>query len=135
MTPAETHKIFYELLFSDIFFGICCVASWVGLELLNKYEFDHRTDGGVVKFNSYASSRLHGIKVGMLRTVRKICGVLFLLLGVCVLIGFATGANRGRGKNADADDNSTRQERSVKKNSHKSSHSSDTSSQNDTGSK
>lgn len=120
VTPAESHRLFNEVFFSDLFFGVCCLASWVGLEMLNKYEFDHRTDGGVVKFGSYGASRLHGIKVGLLRMVRKFTGALFVLLGVFVLIGFVAGANRSPSRDTDSGDKMTHQDR-AKKGAHKTS--------------
>ncbi|MDR3764871.1 MAG: hypothetical protein P4M01_12330 [Acidobacteriota bacterium] len=135
MTPSESHRLFNEVFYGDIFFGVCCLASWVGLEMLNKYEFDHRTDGGVVKFNSYGASRLHGIKAGLLRMVRKFTGAIFVLLGVFVLIGFVAGANHSPGKSTDSGDAATHQERSGKKSSHKSSSHSSDAAQEDSGSR
>jgi hypothetical protein len=46
---------------------------------MNKFEFEHRTTGGVIQFDSYGASRAHFALKGVLRVVWWISLIVFVL--------------------------------------------------------
>jgi hypothetical protein len=67
--------------------GIAClVGGGFRRYSLREYEFENRTAGGVVQFESYSGSLSHGFKVGLTTWI--------LLIGiVCTLLGLIEAVN------------------------------------------
>ena len=60
---------------------ILAVGSGYKLYKMSKYEFEHRTVGGVIEFNSYGGAKMHFFFKGILRLVLMV-SVIGLLLGM-----------------------------------------------------
>ena len=58
---------------------ILAVVSGYKLYKMSKYEFEHRTVGGVVEFNSYGAAKMHFALKGVLRLVLTVSIIAFLL--------------------------------------------------------
>jgi hypothetical protein len=58
---------------------ILAVAAAVQLIRMSKYEFEHRTVGGVIEFNSYGAAKMHFALKGVLRLVLTVSIIAFLL--------------------------------------------------------
>lgn len=46
---------------------------------MNKYEFEHRTTGGVIQFDTYGEAKVHFALKGILRLVWWISLIVFVL--------------------------------------------------------
>jgi len=59
-----------------------------GLEELNRYEFEHRTEGGVVQFKTYEEAVAHQKSRAKLMNpgLGFGCGCLLVLIGIAILI-------------------------------------------------
>lgn len=66
---------FIVLAISGIIFAICCYKGYK----LKKYEFENRTDGGVVQFDSFGASVRHNLMERFVWVVGCIAILVFLL--------------------------------------------------------
>ena len=62
---------------------IIAVSSGRKLYKMSKYEFEHRTVGGVIEFRSYGAANAHFFLKGILRLV-LIISILAFLFGMAV---------------------------------------------------
>jgi hypothetical protein len=58
---------------------ILAIASGYKLYRMSKYEFEHRTVGGMIEFNTYGGAQAHFFFKGILRLVLVISIIAFLL--------------------------------------------------------
>jgi hypothetical protein len=55
------------------------VASGYKLYKMSKYEFEHRTVGGMIEFNTYGAAKAHFFFKGILRIVLVVSVIAFIL--------------------------------------------------------
>ena len=58
---------------------VLAVLSGYKLYRMSKYEFEHRTVGGVVEFQSYGAAKAHFFFKGILRLVLVVSVIAFIL--------------------------------------------------------
>lgn len=78
--------LYFPLYVTPLGLGVFLLAkAFTGLRTLDKYEFEHTTDGGVVEFDSYEGSLRHRRSKFLYGVVFVVGGIIFLMVGV---IGF-----------------------------------------------
>jgi hypothetical protein len=58
---------------------VLAVLSGYKLYRMSKYEFEHRTVGGVIEFQSYGAAKAHFFFKGILRLVLVVSVIAFIL--------------------------------------------------------
>lgn len=69
-----------------LFLGIAmCVGAFRWKRKLEKYEFENRTDGGVVQFGSFEKSKAHERAWGMVDLLNRF-GIVAIIVSVIMLV-------------------------------------------------